>query len=75
MNLEEYYKGVKVLEEPHEQYEAIFSKIKEKTSMAIQDDYDYWSSLKFLRCGGKLLLLDQSDTDVQHIFFDDNVGS
>jgi hypothetical protein len=40
--------------------------------MAIQDDYFNWSSNSFKDKVGKPLLIDQSDTDSQIIFFDDN---
>jgi hypothetical protein len=42
--------------------------------MAIQDDYDFWRSTNFHKRGGKLLLVDQSDQQTHHIFFDDNIG-
>jgi len=40
--------------------------------MAIQDDYASWKKAHFLSKAGKLLLVDQSDYNTQHIFFDDN---
>jgi hypothetical protein len=60
--------------DPVEQYQAITESLSKKPSMAIQDDFDYWKSTGYQRYGGKLLLVDTSNTQTQHIFFDDNIG-
>lgn len=46
--------------------------LNKKSVMAIQDDYNYWQSTNYKKNGGKLLLVDQTDTNIHHIFFDDN---
>ena len=40
--------------------------------MASQEDYANWKENEFHREIAKLLLIDQADYGVQHIFFDDN---
>ena len=64
--------SIHLYQDPIDQYIAILEMLKKNSSMAIQDDYNYWKSTDFERRGGKLLLLDQADYHTQHIFFDDN---
>lgn len=40
--------------------------------MAVAEDYPSWKASGFSNSRGKLLLVDQSDYNTQHIFFDDN---
>lgn len=40
--------------------------------MGISEDYKAWKQAGFKRSAAKLLLVDQSDYNTQHIFFDDN---
>lgn len=39
------------------------------------DNYDWWKANDFVSHAGKPLLVDPSDTTVQHILFDDNIRS
>jgi hypothetical protein len=66
--------SVKIARDAMDQYRTLAETLSKRPSMAIQDDYDYWKSTGFQRHGGKLLLVDTSDTQTQHIFFDDNIG-
>ena len=66
--------SVKVSRDSLDQLKVLTETLKKRPSMAIQDDYGCWKSTKFMKHGGKLLLLDQSDHSTQHIFFDDNAG-
>lgn len=43
--------------------------------MAIQEDYPSYKNSGFSNSYAKLLLVDQSDYNTQHIFFDDNADS
>jgi hypothetical protein len=46
--------------------------LNKRSVMAIQDDYSFWLSTGYKKNGGKLLLVDQTDTKTHHILFDDN---
>lgn len=54
-------------------YVAIQERLYKAASMAIHDDHTYWHRNGETADYGKLLLIDESDFSVQHIFFDDNV--
>mmetsp|Transcript_7564 Transcript_7564/g.26964 ORF Transcript_7564/g.26964 Transcript_7564/m.26964 type:complete len:483 (-) Transcript_7564:1154-2602(-) len=43
-------------------------------TLMLRDDYQYWHVNNERAAFGKLLLVDPSDLDEHHIFFDDNVG-
>jgi hypothetical protein len=78
-NIEEFHSGG--IEEGvivvHSDFPSIHVAIQERlykaASMAISDDYEYWNSNGETGEFGKLLLVDENDYAVQHIFFDDNV--
>jgi Dpy-30 motif len=79
-NIEEFHSagiedGIIVI---HQDFPSIYVAIQERlykaASMAIHDDWPYWSSNGELGEYGKLLLIDENDYNVQHIFFDDNIG-
>jgi len=55
-----------------DQYNHISSTLKKTNSIAVQEDYQGWKDNEFHREAAKLLLIDQADLNVQHIFFDDN---
>lgn len=54
-----------------EDYMIIMNTLKNHGSMAIQDDFWAYSLSNLNSDFGKLLLIDQNDFSVQHIFFDD----
>lgn len=54
--------SVKIARDAQEQYRTIAETLAKRPSMAIQDDYAYWHSTGFQRYGGKLLLVDPSET-------------
>ena len=48
--------------------------IQKTCSYAVQDDKEYWEAKNRCNNGGKLFLIDESDFETQHIFFDDTIG-
>ena len=54
-------------------YVAMQERLYKAASMAISDDWFYWNTNGETSEYGKLLLVDESDYGVQHIFFDDNI--
>ncbi|OMJ90965.1 hypothetical protein SteCoe_6530 [Stentor coeruleus] len=61
----------------HQDFPSIYVAIQERlykaASMAISDDYRYWNQNGETGEYGKLLLIDENDYQIQHIFFDDNI--
>lgn len=55
-------------------YSAIKNSLCKRASLAINDDYFYWHYNGEIGEYGKLLLIDESDYETQHIFFDDNIN-
>lgn len=53
-------------------FQTILENFKKYGSMAIQDDYPAWNKSGRTNKFAKLLMIDQSDYNTQHIFFDDN---
>jgi hypothetical protein len=68
------YDEVNVINDSIGQHQTILETLKKFSSMAIQDDYCHYKLNDFHREVGKLLLIDQSDYNTQHIFFDDNAN-
>ena len=64
--------NVKVIENLADQYSNMMETLTKKSVMAIQDDYSYWKSSNYKKNFGKLMLIDQQDKNIHHIFFDDN---
>ena len=64
--------NVKVIENLADQYSHMMETLSKKSVMAIQDDYSYWKSSNYKKNFGKLMLIDQQDKNIHHIFFDDN---
>ena len=62
----------------HQDIPSIYVSIQERlykaASMAISDDYFYWNNNGETGEYGKLLLVDENDYTIQHIFFDDNIA-
>lgn len=56
----------------YEQYNHIKDTLKNYGSVAISEDYHTWKDNDWHRECAKLLLIEQADQSVQHIFFDDN---
>lgn len=55
----------------HKAYAGLSHQILEEVfTTAIQDDHEYWTSSGRDSKAGKLLLVDDAETKVQHIFFD-----
>jgi hypothetical protein len=54
-------------------YVAMQESLYKSASFAISDDYNYWNSNGEKAEFGKLMLVDENDYSVQHIFFDDNI--
>lgn len=54
-------------------YVAVQESLYKSASFAISDDYFYWNGGGETAEFGKLLLIDENDYTVQHIFFDDNI--
>mmetsp|Transcript_27129 Transcript_27129/g.48682 ORF Transcript_27129/g.48682 Transcript_27129/m.48682 type:complete len:499 (-) Transcript_27129:35-1531(-) len=65
--------SVRVYREAHNIYVAFHEILQHTASIAISDDWKFWSANDFSDDSGKLLLVDQTDYGTQHIFFDDNV--
>merc|ERR1711904_717459 len=60
----------------HKAYAGLSHQILEEVfTTAIQDDYEYWVSKGREAKAGKLLLVDDAETKVQHIFFDGHIHS
>jgi hypothetical protein len=58
----------------HKAYAGLSHEILEEVcTSAIQDDYEYWVGKGRTAKAGKLLLVDDAETKVQHIFFDGHV--
>merc|ERR1719235_2539725 len=58
----------------HKAYAGLSHQILEEVfTTAIQDDYTYWDSKGRESKAGKLLLVDDAETKVQHIFFDGHI--
>ena len=55
-----------------QQFQGNLETLKKYGSMACSSDYSSWKDSGFSNSRGKLLLIDQSDYNTQHIFFDDN---
>jgi len=69
------YKRLKDVE-IHTSFETVYENILKKsknTTLAIQDDYNWWSKNGELAKFGKLFLLHKKDTSIHQIFFDDNL--
>ena len=56
-------------------FQTILEQLKKNSTMAIQDDYPGWKDNGYSRSNGKLLMIDPSDYNTQHIFFDDNADA
>jgi len=61
-----------VVREHLQQFQGNLETLKKFGSMTVQSDYDSWKASGFQNSRAKLLMLDQSDYNTQHIFFDDN---
>ena len=64
---------VKLYDTPVLAFAALMDTLKRKSSMAIQDDYDFWHSHDYKRHASKILMVNHKDFDTHHIFFDDNL--
>ena len=53
-------------------FQTMLENFKKYGSMAIQEDFPAWDKSGRANALAKLLMVDQSDYDTQHIFFDDN---
>lgn len=79
-NVEEFHSGgieeglITIHNDLASSYVAIQETLYKSASFAISDDYLYWNNGGEKADFGKLLLIDENDYTVQHIFFDDNVG-
>lgn len=63
-------------EDVHKAYAGLQHQILEEAfTTAIQDDYEYWISRSRDSKAGKLLLVDDAETKVQHIIFDGHMGA
>lgn len=72
LNSDDQYENCTMLMNIHDQYNHVQETLKKYGSMAINEDYANWKENDFHREVAKLLLIDQADQSVQHIFFDDN---
>ena len=78
-NIEEFHSGsieegqVTVYHDFASIYVAMQESLFKSASFAISDDYFYWNSNSEKGEYGKLMLVDENDYSVQHIFFDDNI--
>lgn len=61
-----------VLRDHLQQFQGNLETLKKHGSMAISEDYPSWKASGFSNSRAKLLTIDQSDYNTQHIFFDDN---
>ena len=68
---DERYKDVELIEDIQDQYNHIMNTLIKYNSMAVQEDFQGWSENSFSKECAKLLLIDQDQDNVQHIFFDD----
>lgn len=55
-----------------QQFQGSLETLKKFGSMAVSEDYSSWEASGRSNNRAKLLLIDQSDYNTQHIFFDDN---
>ena len=53
-------------------FQTLLETFKKFGSMSMSEDYAGWKESGFQNSRAKLLLVDQSDYNTQHIFFDDN---
>jgi hypothetical protein len=69
---DEKYEDCNVLNDPIPIFQNMLETLKKFSSLAIQDDYTNWKKHDHSNEVAKLMLIDQSDYNTQHIFFDDN---
>jgi len=62
-----------VLRNPLDIFQTILETLKKSSSMLIEEDVASWTASGCKKNMGKCLLVDQSDYQTQHIFFDDCV--
>ena len=55
-----------------QQFQGNLETLKKHGAMAVASDYPSWAASGRSNSRAKLLLIDQSDYNTQHIFFDDN---
>lgn len=78
-SIEEFHSGgieegsISYYQENSTIYVSIQERLYKTASMAIHDDYIYWHNNGETSDYGKLLLIDENDYNVQHVFFDDNI--
>ena len=61
-----------VIRDHLEIFQSLIETFKKHGAMSISEDYSSWKASGFSNSRAKLLMVDQSDYNTQHIFFDDN---
>ena len=70
-NTEKSKEKCKIFHTPHEVLN--YWNTRQKSILAVQDDFTYWQNHEYSHQTAKLFWVDPNCSNVQHIFFDDNI--